>query len=348
METTRNPGMLAVVVGVGLGVLFALLGFTGVIDTRVGLGLALISIMVPALLYLFYMRGTAISRMGYASVITILAVALIIPLLTITQQQSQADQASTQYKLTLERGAALFGQYCAPCHGYQGQGVIGPQLNGVGAGVPSVTTLTDQEVTRTISGGVPNPNQINTYLMPAWLDTYGGPLTENDISYLLALIRSSEPTYRQANNLPNINGFDYVYASLSQTQQATASAQAAAPTKPAASTFQDLTGQKAVTIAAVDDTGSTSNYHWSASGGSPNIIISPGTTVTWVNHSSVAHNVYSGYGKFEAVPAPDGFKSDIIMPNAGSFTFTYKAAGENPYFCSIHPYMVGWITVKQP
>ncbi len=346
METTRNPGMLAVVVGVGLGVLFALLGFTGVIDTRVGLGLALISIMVPALLYLFYMRGTAISRMGYASVIAILATALIIPLLTITQQQDQSSQTSTQYQLTLQRGAAIFGQYCAPCHGYQGQGIIGPQLNGIGSGVPAVNTLTDQEITRTISGGVPDPTQINTYLMPAWLDAYGGPLTEEDISYLLSLIRSSEPAYRQANNLPDTNGFDYVYASLSSTQQPTASAQAAAPTKPAASTFQDLTGQKAVTVAALDDTGSTTNYHWSVNGGTSNIIISAGTTVTWVNHSSIPHNVYSGYGKFEAVPAPDGFKSDILNPNAESFTFTYQSAGEYPYFCDIHPYMVGWITVK--
>ena len=28
--------------------------------------------------------------------------------------------------------------------------------------------------------------------MPAWSQTYGGPLTEDDINYLVALIRSSE------------------------------------------------------------------------------------------------------------------------------------------------------------
>src|SRR5690242_6868557 len=100
MNTRRNPGMLAVLVGVGLGVLFALLGIAGVLDTRVGLGLAVTSFLVAALLYIFYMRGTAVSRTGYASVIAILAIGLIIPILTVTQQQDQANQAATQYSLT--------------------------------------------------------------------------------------------------------------------------------------------------------------------------------------------------------------------------------------------------------
>ena len=36
----RNPGLLAVTAGVGLAVIFAALGFTGVLGTQVGLGLA--------------------------------------------------------------------------------------------------------------------------------------------------------------------------------------------------------------------------------------------------------------------------------------------------------------------
>jgi plastocyanin/mono/diheme cytochrome c family protein len=350
--------MLAVVAGVGLGVLFALLGIVGVFGPSgltIGLGLAGISFVIAALLYIFYMRGTAVSRTGYATVIAILAIALIIPLLTITQQQSQADQAKMQYDLTLRRGAALFGQYCAPCHNYQGQGLIGPQLNGEGAGLPAVYTLTDQEITRTISGGVPDPSKINTYLMPAWLNTYGGPLTQEDISYLLALIRSSEPSYRDAQAkagtpLPSdVNGFDYVVGTLSQSQLATATA-LSKPQKPDPTTFKDLTGQKNVTIAAYNDTGSAGTFHWAVQGDTlSNIIISAGTTITWTNASNTAHNVYSGYGTFDASPPPDGFKSGLLNTAAnggGTFTFTYSAAGEYQYFCGIHPYMKGWITVK--
>src|SRR5262249_54291721 len=156
---------------------------------------------------IFYMRGTAVSKTGFATLIAILLIGLIIPFMTINQQQAQADEAATNYDLKLHRGAALFGQYCAPCHGYQGQGKIGPQLNGTGAGVPPPNKLTDEELTRTISGGVPDPQAINTYLMPAWLNTYGGPLTQDDISYLVALIRSSEPDHNKG--LPSTkNGFD--------------------------------------------------------------------------------------------------------------------------------------------
>ncbi len=355
METTRSPGMLAVVAGVGLGVIFALLGIVGALSPSVGLGLAVISFLVAALLYIFYMRGTAVSRTGYATVIAILAIGLIIPLLTITQQQSQADQAKTQYDLTLRRGAFLFGQYCAPCHGYQGQGLIGPQLNdavGPPAGLPPVSTLTDQEVTRTISGGVPDPSKINTYLMPAWLNTYGGPLTEEDISYLLALIRSSEPSYKDAKAksgqpLPeDTNGFDYVVGTLTQSQLATATA-LARPAKPDPATFVDLTGKKTVSIAAENDTGG-GTFHWAAAGGTgANIVVSAGTTVTWSNDSNTAHNVYSGYGTPDnANPPPSGFKSSIFTKGDGSFSFTFDTAGEYPFYCAIHPYMKGWITVK--
>jgi plastocyanin/mono/diheme cytochrome c family protein len=350
METTRNPGMLAVVVGVALGVLFALFGITGILDARVGLGLAIISFLVAALLYIFYMRGTAVSRTGYATVISILVIGLVIPLLLVTQQQAQADQTETQYRLTLQRGAALFGQYCAPCHNYQGQGLIGPQLNGEGTGVPAVYTLTDDEITRTISGGVPDPSDITKYLMPAWLNTYGGPLTPDDISYLVALIRSSEPNSavnkaRVANHLPVLNGFDYVSGTLNPSQIATATA-LAAPKKPDASTFVDETGKKTVSIVAQDDA-SGGTYHWAVAGGqAANIIISAGTTVTWSSNSSVQHNVYSGYGTFQPNPPPNGFKSSIFSKGSGSFSFTYDTPGEYAFFCGIHPYMKGWITVK--
>jgi len=350
METTRNPGMLAVVVGVALGVLFALFGITGILDARVGLGLAIISFLVAALLYIFYMRGTAVSRTGYATVISILVIGLIIPLLLVTQQQAQADQAETQYHLTLQRGAALFGQYCAPCHNYQGQGLIGPQLNGEGAGVPPVYKLTDDEITRTISGGVPDPSDITKYLMPAWLNTYGGPLTQDDVSYLVALIRSSEPNsavnkQRVMNHLPVINGFDYVSGTLTSSQIATATA-LAAPKKPDPSTFVDETGKKTVSVVAQDVAGG-STYQWVVAGTQKSsMIISAGTTVTWSNDSSVAHNVYSGYGLFQSNPPPNGFKSSIFNKGDGSFSFTYDTPGEYAYYCGIHPYMKGWITVK--
>src|SRR5579884_3131366 len=165
MGTTRNPGMLAVMAGVGLAVLFALLGATGVLDGRLGFGLAAISIVVCALIYIVYSRGNTVEKTGFGALTFLVAIAFIIPALTVNQQQQQASAASAQYTLTLQRGAALFGQYCAPCHGFQGQGIVGPKLNGN----TYLATLTNEDITRIISAGVPqslDPNTLKTLQMP--------------------------------------------------------------------------------------------------------------------------------------------------------------------------------------
>lgn len=349
MDTSRNPGLLALIAGVGLGVLFALLGITQVMEPRIGFGLAVVSFIVGLLIYLFFMRGTTVAKTGYASLVMLLLVGLIIPFELIFQQQSQATQASTKYDQTLHQGAALFGQYCAPCHGYQGKGKIGPQLNGVGVGSPPVNKLTDDEVRRTISAGVPNSGDLSAAkaVMPAWLNSYGGPLTEEDITYLISLIRSSDPDYLKANKLPNTNGFSFVLGTLTnptQIAQYHLDEASAGSAKPGADQFVDETGKKAVTIDAVDSPPGGQAYGWEVAGSTlPNMNISVGTTVTWANKSAgVPHNVYSGpSGK------PDGkFKSDLIMPGGAPFTYTFTAAGDYPYYCALHPFMIGWITVK--
>ena len=54
MQNSRNPGLFAIAIGVALAVLFALLGFTGVLEGRLAFGLAAICVIVPILLYIFY------------------------------------------------------------------------------------------------------------------------------------------------------------------------------------------------------------------------------------------------------------------------------------------------------
>ncbi len=151
MQNNRNPGLFAVAVGVALAVLFALLGFTGALEGRLAFGLAAICVIVAILLYIFYARGNAITRGGYAALVLVLGIGLIIPLLMVNQQQAQATQTAATYDLTLQRGAALFGQYCATCHGFQGQGLAGPQLNNS----PTVNKFTNDDLTRIISAGIP-------------------------------------------------------------------------------------------------------------------------------------------------------------------------------------------------
>src|SRR5918995_449831 len=69
--------------------------------------------------------------------------------------------------------------------------------------------------------------------------------------------------------------------------------------------------------------------------------VSTGTTVTWTNDDAQPHTATSG----EAV-TPDGRFDSGIMAPAATFDFTFTEAGEYPYFCLLHPNMVGTVSVS--
>jgi plastocyanin len=69
--------------------------------------------------------------------------------------------------------------------------------------------------------------------------------------------------------------------------------------------------------------------------------VSTGATVTWTNEDAQPHTATSG-----ANVTPDGrFDSGILAP-AATFDFTFTEAGDYPYFCILHPNMVGSVTVS--
>lgn len=343
MGRTSNPGLLAVTGAIALAVLLVLLNVTNVLTDGIGYKLAAVTVVVAALIYIFYARANNVEKSGYGALIFIVAVALIIPALLITQQQQQAAAAKTQYDITLQRGAALFGQYCASCHGFFGQGLNAPKLNNS----PQVNKFTADQITSIISAGIPSdPTNPTVLSMPGWSNRLGGPLTDDDISYLVALIQSSNPAYRAQNNLANVNGFNYVLMSLTNpTQIAEANLEKKGGNKPPASTFVDLTSKASVSIVAVNTPGGTFTYGWEVPGTTTaNIIIKAGTTVTWSNTSATIHNVYQGLGGTATNKFP---ASGLIQPDVASsdYPYTFKTPGEYPFYCAIHPAMIGWITV---
>src|SRR5919106_1269109 len=75
---------------------------------------------------------------------------------------------------------------------------------------------------------------------------------------------------------------------------------------------------------------------------SPNPVqVSTGATVTWTNDDAQPHTATSG----EAVTPDGNFDSGIMAP-AATFDFTFTEAGESPYFCLLHPNMVGTVSVS--
>ena len=65
------------------------------------------------------------------------------------------------------------------------------------------------------------------------------------------------------------------------------------------------------------------------------LTVKVGTTVTWTNRDDIPHTVVAA-GKFRSK----------TMDTDGTFSFTFTAAGDYKYFCSLHPHMTGTIKVE--
>jgi len=75
----------------------------------------------------------------------------------------------------------------------------------------------------------------------------------------------------------------------------------------------------------------------------PKITVAVGETVVWTNDDASAHTVSSG----TLDPGPDGnFDSSLFLAGA-TFEWTPDAEGEYPYFCMVHPWMVGMVIVGE-
>jgi plastocyanin len=102
-----------------------------------------------------------------------------------------------------------------------------------------------------------------------------------------------------------------------------------------ASTTGATGGSSTVSIVPGSSSLTTDSY-------APNPVqVSTGATVTWTNDDAQPHTATSGQNA-----TPDGtFDSGIMAPGA-TFSHTFTAAGEYPYFCLLHPNMVGTVSVS--
>ena len=74
---------------------------------------------------------------------------------------------------------------------------------------------------------------------------------------------------------------------------------------------------------------------------SPNPIqVTVGTTVTWTNNDAEPHTVNAGENA-----APTGL-FDFYIPPGETSEYTFTESGEYPYFCILHPNMVGTVLVS--
>ena len=112
---------------------------------------------------------------------------------------------------------------------------------------------------------------------------------------------------------------------------AAACSSSSSPSSSPSTTPTTVTG----TSASVSIPSGASGMTTSAFGANP-LTVSVGTTVTWTNNDSIAHDSVSNGGLWS---------SPVLSPGQ-SFQFKFTTAGTFPYRCTIHPNMVGTVTVQ--
>jgi plastocyanin len=102
------------------------------------------------------------------------------------------------------------------------------------------------------------------------------------------------------------------------------------PTSPTGGSNNTSGNGTPVTIVKGAETLTTTAYN-------PNpLTVTAGTTVTWTNSDSTPHTAVSDTGTFNSG----------IINSGGNFSVTFQNKGTFTYHCSLHPNMVGTITVQ--
>jgi plastocyanin len=74
----------------------------------------------------------------------------------------------------------------------------------------------------------------------------------------------------------------------------------------------------------------------------PNVTIFVGGEILWRNDDLSPHTVTSG----TAIAGPDGNFNSGLITAGQTFSNRFDVSGEFPYFCMIHPWAIGSVTVE--
>ncbi len=74
------------------------------------------------------------------------------------------------------------------------------------------------------------------------------------------------------------------------------------------------------------------------------ITVGSGTTVTWTNIDTTIHEIIEGNPNNNEDETPV-FDSSIIAPGS-TWEYTFNNVGEFDYYCVLHPFMTGKITIE--
>jgi plastocyanin len=322
-------------------------------------GIIVLLIAVGGLVYMFYARTNAVQKTGYASIIMLALVSVIIPVLWVTEGNQEAVAVNDQQALAIQRGLIVYAQVCTDkCFAIDKNNKV---LNAkyLGYTISDLNQKTDDDLKRTISAGIYNP----AVAAPANLNSiprsteYNGQLLPDQVTYIFALIRSTDPSYAKKQGYTGaaaVNGFDqlptYLQASApnlyTQAQSLATAGQFGTPV--------DMTSKSAITINMVQPPPGSSCMP--ACFDPINVKVKVGTKITWVNKSPDGHTVSAIVGTDTAAHkvAPQIFDSGLnkLIPQNASYTYTVTAAAYDfnsdhtvIYYCQVHPMMLAELTI---
>src|ERR687890_2629311 len=100
-------------------------------------------------------------------------------------------------------------------------------------------------------------------------------------------------------------------------------------------------GSQTTVVMPLGSSGATSGAGYEP----PEVTVSPGATVVWDNQDNALHTATSGNPD---TATPDGkFDTGIVPPNQPSGPVTMPTQpGDYIYFCTLHPFLVGTVTVQ--
>lgn len=135
-------------------------------------------------------------RWQTVGVAILLLLVLAFPIYRLTEDARLENARTSEEHAEVVAGRQLYALNCASCHGERGQGVGAPALNSQ----EFLQSVSDEQMHGIVAGGIPGTE------MPAWLDEYGGPLTEQQIAAVVAFIRSWQDTAPSVPNWRNPSG----------------------------------------------------------------------------------------------------------------------------------------------
>jgi cbb3-type cytochrome c oxidase subunit III len=140
-------------------------------------------------------------------IVLTLAILASFQLYIVREPERVAQDVTHDAQLSISEGKALFKRNCTICHGSDGEGDTGPALNDK----TFLDTTEDGTLFSVISSGIPGTE------MPAWNQSHGGPLTDENVRQLVAFLRSWQSTAVDRRSQPkpgDPNNGAQIYASV--------------------------------------------------------------------------------------------------------------------------------------